>query len=137
MCARVLFTILFQDLVEVAGPEEMKWSQKELYTYNVHNGDKFIVDEKVPLGRIRTSSRSSLSSSYGASSLSPKINVESQRNAISFQLTPKPNFGMARSPGGRSGPARNLFGGGRSPSGGGPRKQPARGTGSSGNNKEE
>ncbi len=36
-----------QDLVEMAGPEEMKWPQKELYTYNVQNGDKFIVDEKV------------------------------------------------------------------------------------------
>ncbi len=31
----------------MAGPEEMKWPQKELYTYNVQNGDKFILDEKV------------------------------------------------------------------------------------------
>ncbi len=31
----------------MAGPEEMKWPQKELYTYNVQNGDKFIIDEKV------------------------------------------------------------------------------------------
>ena len=40
----------------MAGPEEMKWPQKELYTYNVRNGDKFILDEKVNLPRMRTNS---------------------------------------------------------------------------------
>jgi hypothetical protein len=28
------------------GPEEMKFNQKKLYTYNVQDGDKFLVDAK-------------------------------------------------------------------------------------------
>ena len=36
-----------QVLVKHAGPEEMKWPNKALYTYNVQEGDRFILDEKV------------------------------------------------------------------------------------------
>jgi hypothetical protein len=38
----------------VAGPEEMKWPSKELYTYNVRDGDSFILDEKVAIGKMKT-----------------------------------------------------------------------------------
>lgn len=38
---------------KIQGPEEMKWPQKELYTYNVRDGDSFILDEKVSLGKQR------------------------------------------------------------------------------------
>lgn len=33
-------------MIEIAGPEEMKFNQKKLYTYNVQDGDKFFVDPK-------------------------------------------------------------------------------------------
>ena len=59
----VYIFFLPQDLVELAGPEEMKWPLKQLYTYNVQNGDAFILDEKVPLTRLRTKSASSTASS--------------------------------------------------------------------------
>merc|ERR1711981_203223 len=35
-----------QELSKLVGPEEMKWGTKEVYTYNVTNGDYFVVDEK-------------------------------------------------------------------------------------------
>lgn len=33
-------------MIEIIGPEEMRFSQKKLYTYNVQDGDKFLVDPK-------------------------------------------------------------------------------------------
>ena len=33
-----------QVMVQHSGPEEMKWPNKALYTYNVQEGDKFILD---------------------------------------------------------------------------------------------
>lgn len=33
-------------MIEIMGPEEMKFNQKKLYTYNVQDGDKFLVDAK-------------------------------------------------------------------------------------------
>jgi len=33
-------------MMEIMGPEEMKFNQKKLYTYNVQDGDKFVVDAK-------------------------------------------------------------------------------------------
>ena len=47
-------------MVKLAGPEEMKWPNKALYTYNVQEGDRFILDEKVSLTKIRTNSGTSL-----------------------------------------------------------------------------
>ena len=38
-----------QERHKVAGPEEMKFATKELYTYNVVDGDYFVVDEKPQL----------------------------------------------------------------------------------------
>ncbi|XP_074601152.1 tubulin folding cofactor E like protein mlt [Brevipalpus obovatus] len=34
------------EMAEVMGPEELKFNQKKLYTYNVQDGDEFIVDQK-------------------------------------------------------------------------------------------
>lgn len=33
-------------MMEIMGPEEMKFNQKKLFTYNVQDGDQFIVDSK-------------------------------------------------------------------------------------------
>lgn len=35
-----------QEMSKLRGPEEMMWGSKEVYTYNVQNGDYFVVDEK-------------------------------------------------------------------------------------------
>lgn len=80
-----------KDYVDMAGPEEMKWPQKALYTYNVQNGDKFILDEKMFLSRVRTSSRSSLGSfSPGSKFL--------ENRSITFSISPR-NGLMISSPG--------------------------------------
>jgi len=100
----------------MAGPEEMKWPQKELYTYNVQNGDRFILDEKVPLTRLRTRNSSS------GSLCSPKGNSPNYR--FSFSVSPRfggmsPSAGAGvtpskKEPASQRGAkaARNLFGGG-------------------------
>lgn len=53
----------------------MKFPQKALYTYNVSDGDSFIVDEKVQLPRIRTNSNSKFEATspkvYGTSPIFP------------------------------------------------------------------
>ena len=91
----------------------MKWPQKSLYTYNVRNGDKFILDEKkTGLGRIRTSSRgSNLSSSVSPPST---FNSPSSKHTMTFSLSPRfasslANSGRKTVPA-KSTVARNLFG---------------------------
>ena len=37
-----------QDLWADAGPQEMKWPQKGLYTYNLQHGDYFVLQTKHP-----------------------------------------------------------------------------------------
>jgi len=58
-----------QEMTKIAGPEEMKFANKELYTYNVIDGDYFVVDEKAQL-RVLTGSPRANSMVFG-SSLSP------------------------------------------------------------------
>ena len=113
-----------QVLVKLAGPEEMKWPNKCLYTYNVQEGDRFILDEKVPLTKLRTNSGNAVSNSS-----SPKVyggnSPGSYRTAIQFGFTPyrmnpaasggntKPNTNSSqqhRASGTTSGVSRNLFG---------------------------
>merc|ERR1739848_869586 len=74
-----------QVMVKLAGPEEMKWPNKALYTYNVQEGDRFILDEKVSLTKLRTNSGTSLSSST-----SPKVygSPGNYRTAVQFGLIP-------------------------------------------------
>ena len=38
-----------QAMTKIAGPEEMKFANKELFTYNVIDGDYFVVEEKCQL----------------------------------------------------------------------------------------
>lgn len=93
----------------MAGPEEMKWPQKALYTYNVQNGDKFILDEKVSLGRLHRSRTTSSTSLSPGNNNNNYLKSESPRIAFSFS----PRFGsspnMKPSPRGAK-VARNLFG---------------------------
>jgi hypothetical protein len=50
-----------QVISKVVGPEEMKWAGKGLYTYNVREGDYFVLDEKAPLkGSMKSRSDNSL-----------------------------------------------------------------------------
>ena len=56
-----------QELTKVMGPEEMKWHSKELYTYNVRDGDYFVVDEKAQL-KVLTASPRAHSISFGSGS---------------------------------------------------------------------
>eukprot|EP00095_Tigriopus_kingsejongensis_P002556 maker-scaffold309_size213625-snap-gene-1.27 protein:Tk02556 transcript:maker-scaffold309_size213625-snap-gene-1.27-mRNA-1 annotation:"isoform a" len=91
-----------RDYVDVAGPEEMKWAQKSLYTYNVQNGDKFILDEKVILPRIRTISRSTMGSySPGSKFL--------ENRSITFSVSPRNGLTIT-SPGMKKPPNNNNNG---------------------------
>jgi len=36
-----------QDMRTITGPEEMKFPNKQLYSYNISSGDEIIVDSKV------------------------------------------------------------------------------------------
>lgn len=54
------------------GPEEMKLPGKGLYTYNVREGDYFVLDEKAPLKGTMRSSRSNNSLIFGSPSPSQK-----------------------------------------------------------------
>lgn len=70
-----------QVLSQVAGPEEMKCSQKCLYTYNVREGDYFVVDEKAPLkGTLRTS-RSNNSLIFGSPSPKGYTSLSARSNS--------------------------------------------------------
>ena len=77
-----------QDLVALAGPEEMKWPQKQLYTYNVQNGDRFIVDEKVPLPRLRSRNSSSMCSTSPHSPGMPSSTPPGTRPPIAISVRP-------------------------------------------------
>lgn len=35
-----------QDLRDTHGPEEMKYMHKQLYSYNIRDGDEIIIDQK-------------------------------------------------------------------------------------------
>eukprot|EP00092_Neocalanus_flemingeri_P013931 GFUD01015027.1.p1 GENE.GFUD01015027.1~~GFUD01015027.1.p1 ORF type:complete len:540 (-),score=128.50 GFUD01015027.1:28-1647(-) len=56
-----------QEMTKIAGPEEMKFANKELYTYNVIDGDYFVVDEKAQL-RVLTGSPGAHSMVFGPTS---------------------------------------------------------------------
>lgn len=99
-----------QVMVQHSGPEEMKWPNKALYTYNVQEGDRFILDEKVPLTKLRTNSGSSVNAAT-----SPKVygSPGNYRTAIQFGLTPfrmSPATSGAKATTPKSAASRNLFG---------------------------
>eukprot|EP00092_Neocalanus_flemingeri_P028401 GFUD01030839.1.p1 GENE.GFUD01030839.1~~GFUD01030839.1.p1 ORF type:complete len:555 (-),score=121.26 GFUD01030839.1:265-1929(-) len=68
-----------QEMTKIAGPEEMKFANKELYTYNVIDGDYFVVDEKAQL-RVLTGSPRAHSMVIGSLSPSGYSNSNSRCN---------------------------------------------------------
>ena len=46
-----------QEMTKIAGPEEMKFANKELFTYNVIDGDYFVVEEKCLAGSQKATRR--------------------------------------------------------------------------------
>jgi len=107
----------------MGGPEEMKFANKELYTYNVIDGDYFVIDEKAQL-KVLTGSPRANSMVFG-SSLSPgssgsrvrrkssetmaSQNPRSRRKS-SGRTTPGRTSPNPVSPSGKSSVSRNLFG---------------------------
>ena len=92
-----------QEMTKIAGPEEMKFANKELYTYNVIDGDYFVIDEKAQL-KVLTGSPRANSMVFG-SSLSPggsgsRIRRKSSESMIS------PNPRSRRKSSGRTSPGR-------------------------------
>ena len=92
-----------QEMTKIAGPEEMKFANKELYTYNVIDGDYFVIDEKAQL-KVLTGSPRANSMVFG-SSLSPgsggsRIRRKSSDNMVS------PNPRSRRKSSGRTSPGR-------------------------------
>ena len=92
-----------QEMTKIAGPEEMKFANKELYTYNVIDGDYFVIDEKAQL-KVLTGSPRANSMMFG-SSLSPgsggsRIRRKSSDNMVS------PNPRSRRKSSGRTSPGR-------------------------------
>ena len=102
-----------QVMVKLSGPEEMKWPNKCLYTYNVQDGDHFILDQKVPLTKLRTNSGSGTSLSTSANS--PKVygSPGNYRTAIQFGML-SPSIRNQQRPSqptrSASSVSRNLFG---------------------------
>lgn len=79
-----------QEMSKVAGPEEMKWNSKELYTYNVREGDYFVLDEKVRLRQLNSSKTARRSNSVGNSNNSSSSDsCNSDCDSFSPAATPK------------------------------------------------
>ena len=99
----------------------MKFPQKALYTYNVRNGDSFILDEKAPpLPKLKTVTPNRMSAAYSPnpqlSGTSPAVYPQQQRHAVTFAAISPKTFansnskGTAKSPRGKnSNVKRNLF----------------------------
>ena len=119
-----------QEMTKIAGPEEMKFANKELYTYNVIEGDYFVIDEKAQL-KVLTGSPRANSMVFG-SSLSPTSSGGSRIRRKSSESLISPNPARSRrkssgrtspgrtspspgsaSPSGKPSHIRNLFGSSR------------------------
>jgi len=92
-----------QEMTKIAGPEEMKFANKELYTYNVIEGDYFVIDEKAQL-KVLTGSPRANSMVFG-SSLSPGSSGSRTRRKSS-ESTISPNPRSRRKSSGRTSPGR-------------------------------
>jgi len=110
-----------QEMSKIMGPEEMKWAQKGLYTYNVREGDYFVVDEKVPLKGTMRASRSNNSLIFG--SPSPKgytsLNARANSGNLNFgghsptsqaPVSPQPRMRKRKTSLGRTSPGRTSPG---------------------------
>ena len=105
-----------QEMTKIAGPEEMKFANKELYTYNVIDGDYFVIDEKAQL-KVLTGSPRANSMVFG-SSLSPGSSGSSRIRRKSSESMISPNPRSRRKSSGRTSPGRTSPSpGANSPSG--------------------
>jgi len=93
-----------QEMTKIAGPEEMKFANKALYTYNVNEGDYFVVDEKAQL-KVLTGSPRANSMVFG-SSLSPGSSGGSRIRRKSSECLISPNPRSRRKSSGRTSPGR-------------------------------
>ena len=107
---------LFQVLLQATGPEEMKFPQKALYTYNVRSGDSFIIDEKAPplpkLKSVNPSNRMSAAYSPNPqlSSTSPYY-PQGQRQAVTFAVIDRKKLAARSQKTKNINVKRNLFSG--------------------------
>jgi len=89
-----------QVMSEVSGPEEMKYGSKGLYTYNVREGDYFVIDEKATLKPVRT--QRSVSLQFGTSPRTPTSPNPRPGGrgftSLSAKSGAKLNFGEERNP---------------------------------------
>ena len=94
-----------QEMTKIAGPEEMKFPNKELYTYNVIEGDYFLVDEKAQL-RVLTGSPQANSMVFGSHSPTgnPNGNARIRRKSSESPFPQNPR--RRRKSSGRTSPGR-------------------------------
>merc|ERR1712012_980493 len=93
-----------QEMSKLAGPEEMKFANKELYTYTVIDGDYFVIDEKAQL-KVLTGSPRANSMVFG-SSLSPGSSAGTRIRRKSSESMISSNPRSRRKSSGRTSPGR-------------------------------
>lgn len=114
-----------QEMSKLLGPEEMKWGGKEVYTYNVTDGDYFVVDEKSQQQlKILTGSPRGQGmvfgspSPRGSSSVSPGSGTRLRRKSSESSHPPPSPVGLQpchkKSSSGRTSPATHGCGGRKS-----------------------
>ena len=91
----------------------MKFPQKALYTYNVRDGDSFIIDEKAPpLPKLRAVNSNRMSAAYSPnpqlSSTSPAY-PQSNRNAVTFAVIDRKKLAQRTQKSKNINVKRNLF----------------------------
>jgi len=119
-----------KEMSKLMGPEEMKWGNKEVYTYNVQNGDYFVVDEKSQQQlKILTGSPRAHGMVFGSpsprnsSSVSPgtgSVGTRMRRKSESSSHPPPSPVGLQpchrKNSSGRTSPATHAAGGRKSSS---------------------
>lgn len=105
-----------QEMSKITGPEEMKWGSKGLYTYNVRQGDYFVVDQKNNLTRLKSTRSNPLMfgspSPKGYTSLSAKTGSKlsfGERTPNQRRNSSGSKSGSSCTPPERSSVSRNIF----------------------------
>ena len=91
----------------------MKFPRKALYTYNVRDGDSFIIDEKAPpLPKLRAANSNRMSAAYSPnpqlSSTSPAY-PQNNRNAVTFAVIDRKKLAQKTQKTKNINVKRNLF----------------------------
>ena len=94
----------------------MKFPQKALYTYNVRNGDSFIIDEKAPpLPKLRANNSNRMSAAYSPNpqllNTSPYYPQQQERNAVTFAVIDRKKLAAKSQKTKNINVKRNLFNG--------------------------